>query len=251
MSVGRYECNKIDAEENLPTLCHVCKHTVDEFLNELFASNSKDILKLGHVLQPEERQKTIVYEKSELRLIEALENTCKNLRNYKVHKDKSNHLRYSKDESATFQTLNELRERGVKVDLGFPDEMWDTPDAEVVRLKTQCENMVEEYEEDLSEWYYNHQDNNLHDWLCRSRVLRGKQKNKDCLQDLSGVKGNEKKNEKIKSKRKAHSGKKVTDKTKGSNENNDISGKNNEFKNGKKNSGLKRNGDELSERDEL
>jgi hypothetical protein len=71
------------------------------------------------------------------------------------------------------------------------------------------------------------------------------------LQDLSGVKGNEKKNEKIKSKRKAHSGKKVTDKTKGSNENNDISGKNNEFKNGKKNSGLKRNGDELSERDEL
>jgi hypothetical protein len=66
------------------------------------------------------------------------------------------------------------------------------------------------------------------------------------LQDLSGVKGNEKKNEKIKSKRKAHSGKKVTDKTKGSNENNDISGKNNEFKNGKKNSGLKRNGDELS-----
>jgi hypothetical protein len=43
----------------------------------------------------------------------------------------------------------------------------------------------------------------------------------------------------------------VTDKTKGSNENNDISGKNNEFKNGKKNSGLKRNGDELSERDEL
>jgi hypothetical protein len=42
----------------------VCKHTVDEFLNELFASNSKDILKLGHVLQPEERQKTIVYKKS-------------------------------------------------------------------------------------------------------------------------------------------------------------------------------------------
>ena len=48
----------------------------------------------------------------------------------------------------------------------------------------QCENMVEEYEEDLSEWYYNHQDNNLHDWLCRSRVLRGKQKNKGIAQFL-------------------------------------------------------------------
>jgi hypothetical protein len=44
--------------------------------------------------------------------------------------------------------------------------------------------MVEEYEEDLSEWYYNHQDNNLHDWLCRSRVLRGKQKNKGIAQFL-------------------------------------------------------------------
>ena len=41
------------------------------------------------------------------------------------------------DESATFKTLNELRGRGIKVDLGFPEEMWDTPDAEIVRLKTQ------------------------------------------------------------------------------------------------------------------
>ena len=43
---------------------------------------------------------------------------------------------YFPDESATFKTLNDLKKRGVKVDLGFPDEMWDTPDAEVVRLKT-------------------------------------------------------------------------------------------------------------------
>ena len=42
----------------------VCKHSVDEFLNELSASSSKNVLKLGHVLQPEEHQKTIVYEKS-------------------------------------------------------------------------------------------------------------------------------------------------------------------------------------------
>ena len=75
-------------------------------------------------------------------MIEALENTCENLRNYKVHKDKNRNLRYSKDESSTFKTLNKLRERGVNVDLGFPDEMWDTPDAEVVRLKTQVQNTV-------------------------------------------------------------------------------------------------------------
>ncbi len=40
--------------------------------------------------------------------------------------------------------LNELRERGVKVDLGFPDEMWDTPDAEIVRLKTQVHKSSDE-----------------------------------------------------------------------------------------------------------
>jgi hypothetical protein len=38
--------------------------------------------------------------------------------------------------------LNESKERGVNVDLGFPDELWDTPDAEVVRLKTQVHNFI-------------------------------------------------------------------------------------------------------------
>lgn len=36
----------------------------------------------------------------------------------------------------TFDTLKGLKKRGVKVELGFPDEMWDTPDAEVTRLKS-------------------------------------------------------------------------------------------------------------------
>lgn len=36
----------------------------------------------------------------------------------------------------TFNTLKGLKNRGVKVELGFPDEMWDTPDAEVTRLKS-------------------------------------------------------------------------------------------------------------------
>ena len=35
----------------------------------------------------------------------------------------------------TFRTLKGLKKRGVKVDLGFPDQMWDSPDAEVTRLK--------------------------------------------------------------------------------------------------------------------
>lgn len=31
--------------------------------------------------------------------------------------------------------------------------------------------MVESYEDDLTEWYWNHQDENLTNWLCIERVL--------------------------------------------------------------------------------
>lgn len=40
------------------------------------------------------------------------------------------------EESVTFDTLKGLKNRGVKVELGFPYEMWDSPDAEVTRLKS-------------------------------------------------------------------------------------------------------------------
>ena len=81
--------------------------------------------------------------------------------------------------------------------------------------------MIEEFEDDLSEWYYKHQEENLYHWLCWKRVLKGKQKNKgirivlyygqitrnlselnvcfiECLPDLSEVKENEIKDEKTK-----------------------------------------------------
>lgn len=38
--------------------------------------------------------------------------------------------------------------------------------------------MIEEFEDDLSEWYYKHQEKNLYHWLCWKRVLKGRQKNK-------------------------------------------------------------------------
>ena len=32
--------------------------------------------------------------------------------------------------------------------------------------------MVEEWEEDLEDWYYNKQDENLMEYLCRDRILK-------------------------------------------------------------------------------
>ena len=38
--------------------------------------------------------------------------------------------------------------------------------------------MIEEFEDDISEWYYKYQEENLYRWLCGNRVLKGGQKNK-------------------------------------------------------------------------
>lgn len=54
--------------------------------------------------------------------------------------------------SQTFQVLNNLVAKGVKVDLGIPQELWDDAPAEVTNLKTQCESMLENHESDIEEW---------------------------------------------------------------------------------------------------
>ena len=38
-----------------------------------------------------------------------------------------------------------------------------------------CENLLEKYEDEIEEWYFDHQDVNLHNWLCRDQVLQGNQ----------------------------------------------------------------------------
>lgn len=94
--------------------------------------------------------------------------------------------------SETFQTLHGLVNKGVKVELGIPYELWDKPSAEVTQLKTQCETLLERHEEDIEEWYNNHQaDAPLIDFLCRDRVL--KKKDAECLYEVEKPKEKKKK----------------------------------------------------------
>lgn len=84
--------------------------------------------------------------------------------------------------SQTFQTLHGLVAKGVKVDLGIPEDLWDKPPVEVVQMKTQCEFMVEEHDEDIENWYLNHQDDiTLENFLCRDKVLR--KDDQKCLEE--------------------------------------------------------------------
>ncbi|XP_067879693.1 uncharacterized protein [Heterodontus francisci] len=90
--------------------------------------------------------------------------------------------------SETMNTLKNLVNKGVKVELGIPVEMWDEPSAEVTDLKKQCENMLEKYEEVVEDWYFQHQDLDLERFLCMSHVLT--KDDQDCLTEVwKGRKG--------------------------------------------------------------
>lgn len=53
--------------------------------------------------------------------------------------------------------FNDYREKGVKVELGIPYELWDKPSVEITTLKTQCEVLLENHEADIEDWYHNYQ----------------------------------------------------------------------------------------------
>lgn len=94
--------------------------------------------------------------------------------------------------SETFETLHGLVDKGVKVELGIPYELWDKPSAEVTQLKTQCETLLERHEEDIEQWYNHHQaEAPLIDYLCKDRVLS--KKDSECLYEIAKPKEKKKK----------------------------------------------------------
>lgn len=87
--------------------------------------------------------------------------------------------------SQTFKTLHQLVDRGVKVDLGIPMELWDSPSAEITALKQKCEDSLEKYHDIIEQWYWGSRNQKLQDYLCRERVLDAK--NLSCLDDPSPI----------------------------------------------------------------
>lgn len=128
-------------------------------------------------------KKRTAYRKSELRLLESMENVCDRILEYNIHKERKDSTRFAKGMSQTFQTLHGLVDKGVKVDLGIPLELWDKPSAEITNMKSQCENMLEQFESSIEKWYFKHQEDILlTKYLCEDRVLKGK--NIDCLNEI-------------------------------------------------------------------
>merc|ERR1712212_670063 len=143
------------------------------------------------------QKKKTKYVKSELRLIETLDGICERILEYNIHKERDDSTRFAKGQSETFRTLEGLVDKGVKVDIGIPKELWDKPSAEITQLKTQCETLLEKHDEDIEEWYFEKQDEiSFEDYVCRQRALK---KGEDsCLEEQLQKLKKKKKSKKVK-----------------------------------------------------
>ncbi|XP_056156621.1 protein canopy 4 [Lampris incognitus] len=188
-------CALADDDERLPNKCEVCKFLTVELQAALERTGrSKEVLELGEVLDTGKRRRKIKYNTSETRLTEAVDNICEGILQYNVHAERPGSLRYAKGTSQTMATLKNLVNKGVKVELGLPFELWDEPSVEVSDMKKQCETMLEQYEDIVEDWYFHHQDKRLESFLCESHVL--KMSEQECLKEVwkgdLGTKGGEK-----------------------------------------------------------
>lgn len=112
-----------------------------------------------------------------------------------MHKERKDSTRFAKGMSQTFQTLHGLVDRGVKVDLGIPLDLWDSPSAEITKLKSQCETLLERHERDIETWYYEHEEKGtpLMQYLCEDKILSGNEV--QCLYEKVKEKGEAEKDE--------------------------------------------------------
>lgn len=163
--------------------CEACKYLAVELEARLGETGrTHDVIETGYSLDGERKRKK--YAVSELRLVESLDGVCDRLLEYNIHKERKDSTRFAKGTSTTFRTLHGLVAKGVKVDLGIPYELWDSPSAEVTQLKSQCEALLEQYEADIERWYFGSQEEPLATYLCRHRVLR-RGDDAHCLDDDS------------------------------------------------------------------
>lgn len=174
-------CSKeveVKSEEDLgvkyANRCEVCKVLATELQSRLKETGKvREVIEIGYSLDDVQPKKRTKYEKSELRLIESLDGVCDKILEYNIHKEREDSTRFAKGMSQTFKTLHGLVDKGVKVDLGIPYELWDKPSAEITHMKTQCESLLEENEEAIENWYWNFQGEvDLKHHLCTEHALR-------------------------------------------------------------------------------
>ncbi|XKL69119.1 hypothetical protein PGB90_006888 [Kerria lacca] len=178
-------CTEEDEGVKYADKCETCKILAIELENRLQETGkTSDVLEIGYSVDDVKPKKKKEYRKSELRLVESLDGVCEKILEYNIHKERQDSTRFAKGMSQTFQTLHGLVDKGVKVELGIPYELWDKPSVEITNMKTQCENLIETHESDIEEWYFNYQNKvSLTSYLCSERAL--KNLDDSCLHEVA------------------------------------------------------------------
>ena len=82
--------------------CEVCKIVSLEISSALEKSASKhEVIETGYSM--EQKKKKTKYAKSELRLVEVMEEVCDKLLEYSIHKERKDWTRFARGTSETFQ----------------------------------------------------------------------------------------------------------------------------------------------------
>lgn len=167
---------------HLPSKCEVCKYVAVE-LKSSFEETARthEVIDTQYGFLDDRTKKKIKYTDSDIRLIDVTEGLCQRLLDYNLHKERTGSNRFAKGMSETFQTLHHLVHKGVKVVMDIPYELWNETSAEVADMKKQCDALIEEYDEVIEDWYRNHQQDDLTDFLCAKHVLKGQ--DKSCLDE--------------------------------------------------------------------
>lgn len=111
--------------------------------------------------------------KSVIPLHDAAEIVCERALKYHLRKDRVQGTKFDTKRGGIFDTLADLMASGVNVDIGYPQEMWNSPSADARQLQLRCENILEEYEDEIEEWYFKeHGSTSLADVLCKNNILK-------------------------------------------------------------------------------
>ncbi|GAA6231903.1 protein canopy homolog 3 [Lates japonicus] len=173
-SVGAAKNAGDDDWVHLPNKCEVCKFVSIEMKSAFTETGkTKEVIDRNYRFIDGKGAPPIIYNKSDLRFIEVVENVCQRLLEYNLHKERTGSNRFAKGMSETFSTLHGLVSKGVNVVMDIPYELWNETSAEVADLKKQCDVLVEQYEDVIEDWYKGNQEEDLTTYLCEKHVLKG------------------------------------------------------------------------------
>ncbi|PIC21605.1 hypothetical protein B9Z55_026379 [Caenorhabditis nigoni] len=164
----------------MPTKCEICALVSIEFEQQsakVHNSYENTFFVSQIVLM------SILFQRLTSEFADLTEKICEGFNEFKIHKEKSGLERFSRAPSKTMETLKEMRNKGVKVELGMPYEMWDQPPAEIIALRQGCESILEDYEDLIEEWFLQklHLKHLLNQLCSQNYIKRG---DRSCYADI-------------------------------------------------------------------